>query len=287
MGYLWAVTAALCWALIGPLGTYCMRAGLSPQEVAFWRALFGSMFFIAHALFFHMRVKLRTGLIFAAFGLVGVGLFFSTYQIAVREAGSALAAVLLYTAPAWVALFSRLLFKETLDGPRIVALILAMAGAALVCASGGGLPARVGAFGITCGLASGFCYSLHYVFTRKFLGAYPAALLYACCMPVGALTLLPFVDFAPKSGSLWLVLILCIGFLTCYAAYLAYCAAMRRLSSTRVAVLATLEPVAAAFFAAIWWGERLNGLGLAGAGLVLIGALCAVLARGKRAGTAS
>lgn len=48
-----------------------------------------------------------------------------------------MAVVLLYTAPVWVAVFSRLLFRERISPRKIGAIGVALTGTTLVCFSGG------------------------------------------------------------------------------------------------------------------------------------------------------
>lgn len=51
----------------------------------------------------------------------------------------------------------------------------------------------------------------------------------------------------------------------------------KRTTAPRAGVIYSAEPVFAHLFAALWLGERLDGSGLAGAGLILLGMLAAVL----------
>ncbi len=279
-GYAFVFLAAGCWALIGPLAKFGLQSGLSPQEIAFWRAAFGAACFCAHAgitgLF---KVKLKEKIIFSLFGVVGIAVMFSSYQIAVREGGAALASVLLYTAPAWVTIFSRLFFAEPLTRIKLIALVLAMCGATLAVLSGGGLAnttgAGVSALGIACGLLAGFTYSLHYVFTKRYLSDHSPITLFAYCLPVGALALFPSIDFAPKASSDWIPLIT-MGVVCTYAAYWAYCQGMMRLSATKVAITANLEPILASMLAWWWWGEMFSPIGWLGA-FCVIGAVFLII----------
>lgn len=276
LGFLFVILAAVLWALIGPLGRIAMSEGLNPLEVAFWRAFFGGAFFWLHALPRGLhRVPLRAGSAFTLFGIVGIALLFFSYLVAVEQAGVSLAAILLYTAPAWVAFLSRMIFREFLSGRKLLALALSMAGAALACASGGGLPQGSSMLGIGAGLLSGFCYSLHYIFSRHYLSEFSSVSLYCWCLPAGALCLLPFIHFAAKTPLAWVVLVV-MGLLSTYGAYWAYCEAIKRLPPTLVAILATLEPVLAGIMAWGIWGELFSGTGWLGAGLVLSAVLLVV-----------
>ena len=64
-----------------------------------------------------------------------------------KPGAAAMAVVLLYTAPVWVAVFSRLLFRERISPRKIGAIGVALTGTTLVCFSGGSLPGRTSTFG--------------------------------------------------------------------------------------------------------------------------------------------
>ncbi|MER3537335.1 MAG: EamA family transporter [Thermus sp.] len=267
-GYLFL--AAALWGLLGPVARLAFQEGLSPLEVAFYRAVLAWPLFLFHALRLRrIRVEGRDLPWILLFGLVGVSLFYGAYQLAVGRAGAALASILLYTAPAWVALFSRLFLREPL-GPRGgVALALTLLGVGLI---GWGGEARPDPLGIAFGLLAGFSYALYYLFGKVFLPRYATPTLFAYLLPVGALGLLPFLKPHPLS----LLALGAVGFLalfSTYGAYLAYYAGLRRMPATRASVLATLEPVVAAGVAYLWWGERLPPWGYLGAGLILLAVL--------------
>jgi Permeases of the drug/metabolite transporter (DMT) superfamily len=99
--------------------------------------------------------------------------------MAIRLSGGATAVVLLYTAPVWVAFFSRLLFKERITRRKALAVGIALSGTALVCFSGGSLPGKTSAEGIAFGLLSGLCYASHYPFYRWWQVRYSTATIYA------------------------------------------------------------------------------------------------------------
>lgn len=276
VGCFMVLLAVSCWALIGPLGRFGLDAGLSPMEVSFWRASFGGIFFILHGFLGNLwRIDLKRRLIFIAFSIPGVVCLFFSYQLGVKEAGAAMTSVLQYTAPIWVAIWARLFFKEGINLIKVISIILAIAGAALVSVSGGGLAHGASILGIVAGLASGFFFSLHFAFGKKYLANVHPVTLYMHILPAGALFMLPFVNFQIHNhpfDTVWFPLIM-LGLLTGWAGYWAYCEGLKRLAATRVAVLATIEPFIAAFFAFIWWGENFPLIGWLGAILVVSGVL--------------
>ena len=272
IGYFMILLAISCWGLIGPLGRFGLDAGLAPLEVAFWRASLGGLFFIIHAMFSgKWRIDLNRRIIFTLFGIPGVAALFYVYQVGVREAGASMTAILQYTAPVWVALWARLFFSESITWLKAVSITMSIGGAAMVSLSGGGLPQGASLLGIIAGLASGLLYSLHFLLGKKYLQNVSPITLYMHILPAGALAMLPFFEFEIQTKSIlgvWTPM-MAMGFFTGWAGFWAYGEGLKRLAVTQAAVMTTLEPFVAAFFAFVWWGENFPALGWGGAMLVV------------------
>jgi len=272
-GYLYIFAAAALWGLIGPFAKLAYQEGVSPLEVAFWRAVLAWCCFGPQALLQRRaRVALADLPALGLFSLTGVFLFYGAYQLAVQKGGVALASVLLYTAPAWVALLAALLLKEQMTPMKMAALAATLIGVSLVSlGSGTGFAGGAGetASAVFFGLVAGFCYSLYYIFGKYFGAKYSAATVFFYILPMGALCLLPWLHPAPKSGTAWLAL-LWIALLSTYGAYHCYYAGLKCLEAGRAAVTATLEPVVAAVVAFFWWGEFFSPAGYVGSLLILV-----------------
>ena len=281
MGYVYIVAAALLWATIGPVARFALRAGIEPLEISFWRAAIAGALFVLHAaLRRRLRIARRDLPALGGFALLGVTIFYFAYFRAVELGGAALAAILLYTAPAWVALAAALWLGERLTARKALAVAMTLAGISLVAVgsgagvgSGAALAAsRMSAIGW--GLLAGVAYAAYYLFGKRYFARYEASTLFAYALPLGAAMLLPAVAFAPKTAADWLVLLF-LAVVPTYGAYLLYSFGLTRLEATRAATVATLEPVAAAALAYLVWGEALRGVGYAGGALVLAGVLVA------------
>jgi DME family drug/metabolite transporter len=280
-GYLFVLLAAALWASLGVASRGVLAAGVPPLELAFWRAALGGLLFALQAARARaMRVEHRDRPAVAAFAVVGVAVFYLAYLLAVREGGATLAAILLYTAPAWVAIASALWLRERIT-PRMVAAIgLTLAGVALVArGSGSDTGVRPAGAGIAWGLCAGLAYSSYYLFGKRYFARYAPATLFMYALPLGALLLLPAVHFAPKSASTWGWIVF-VAIVPTWIALQVYGAGLRRLDATRAVTVATLEPVLAALLAYLVWGEALAELAYVGGGVVLAGVL--VSASGAR-----
>ncbi|HEX7241337.1 MAG TPA: EamA family transporter, partial [Longimicrobiaceae bacterium] len=260
MGYVYVLLAGVLWGLLGPASRFALREGVDPLEIAFWRAVLAAVLFAAHtAARRRMRVAPRDLPAVAGFGLVGVAFLYGAYFLAVREGGAALASVLLYTAPVWVALLAALFLHERMGARKLGALALAFGGVAgIATASGGGVRITPAALGW--GLASGLAYATYYLFGKRFFVRYEAATLFLYALPVGAAAMLPFVDFSPKTPTAWAVLVFLAAVPT-YGSYLLYGAGLKRIEATRAATVATIEPVVATVAAYLVWGESWSPVG--------------------------
>lgn len=276
-GYFYIVAAAGLWGILGPFSRLAFSQGLAPMEVAFWRAVLAWGFFSLHAVAKRsVGIHFRDLPMIVLFAVFGVTLFYGAYQLAIRSGGAALASVLLYTAPAWVVVLARFAFQELLTPAKLFALVLTLVGVVLVAWGGGAVQVSGSAIGF--GLAAGFCYSLYYIFGKYFSTRYASPNLFLYLLPIGAVSLLPWVDFAPKSTLAWVALF-CIAGLSTYGAYFCYYKGVQCMEAGRAAIAATLEPVVAAVVAFFWWGEALGMTGYLGSACILAAVLVTVLDR--------
>ena len=186
-GLILILLTVFAWSVIGLISKNCLAAGVSPLETAFWRAAIGAACFITHAsLRRQIRIPLRHAALFTVFGFWAVGVFYAATLYAIKLSGAAMAVVLLYTAPVWVAMFSRFLFHEPITSRQCGIIALALAGTGMVCFSGGSLPGQTSWTGVACGLLISVCYASHYPFCRWWQDRYTPATLYAFMQLGGA-----------------------------------------------------------------------------------------------------
>lgn len=285
--YLLILLATLLWALVGVLTTGVLVTGVSAIEIAFWRALMAGGFFLVHALVVKELVfgtaSRFIGLMI--FGVLGVTLFFAAYNLAIETGGISLAVVLLYTAPVFVIVLARIFLKEAITPRKLIALGLVLSGVMLVAMSGGGEGVRVSRTSLFWGMTAGLGYGSFYVVGKVLLRNYTPLGIYAVSFPVGALGLLPFVSFSPKSPAVW-ALIVVLAFFSTYLANLFYLIGLRDAEASRAVLVASLEPVMAALLAAIFFGERFGTWGMVGGALVVLASVIGVLGR-RRSGVRS
>ncbi len=277
LGYLFIFIAALCWGVLGVFGRIAMSGGVAPLEVAFWRALFAGIFMLTHAICIKdAKVHSIKHLgVFVLFGVFSIATFFGAGQYAIRDGGVALASVLLYTAPAWVALFSRMFFGIALTKITFLGILIALAGVACISFSAGNtgdantIGKTLPIMGIFFGLLTGFLYATHFIVTKKYLTIYSPFTLYGYASIIAAISIAPFIEIRINfSSAVWLAL-LGISFISTYIAYWIYCEGMKILDPTKASIIANFEPAIATFAAWYIWGESFTFFGWVGALLIL------------------
>lgn len=279
-GMLWICLTATLWSFVGVLGKICLAGGMSPLQCAFMRAAFGCAAFLVHlTLTGQLRIPLRHALIFMLFGAWGFGVYFSCCQYTIKLSGAAMDIILQYTAPFWVAIFSRCLFGEELSLPKLAAMSIAAAGTLCVCLSGGSIPGGISIPGIVSGLISGLCYATHYPFVHWWQQRYPSAVIMTWMLLGGTLTLavispLEMTFPLPVWGAA-----MAAGLLCTYLGYFCYGEALKRISLIKAVVTSQLEPVLSMLWVGLAFGECFNALGWTGSVLILSSVLLLALYR--------
>lgn len=269
------LAAAVLWGLIGIQSAALLDAGLTPYEISFWRAMLAGALFAAHAgVTGTLRLPRGTDIpALGAFALLGVTLFYTAYALAVDAGGVSLAAILLYTAPAIVAVLAHIFLGERLTLLKVGLVAITLLGVVLVSLGGGG-GVTVSIASVGWGLAAAIGYSSYYLIGKWALQRWSAPAMYAVILPVGGLALLPWVTFADKGVREWL-LIGSLAVFSTFLAYALYAAGLVRMQASRAVVVATIEPVVAALSGAIVLGERLGPWAIVGGACVIAAAAAA------------
>ncbi|MCZ7543644.1 MAG: DMT family transporter [Anaerolineae bacterium] len=193
-GYALIVCAAVLWASQGVFYKQLIEVyDLPPATIVFFRTALTSALLFAYVLTASWRRRQPVGVPwrdlagFALYGLVGVAAFFMLYIHAVDAAGVSVAAVLMYTAPAWVVGISVLFLGERLTRRKAAALALAIGGAALVSGVYQVESLHLNAAGVLFGLGAGLGYGLYTVFNKVALRRYPPWTVLAYALGFGTL----------------------------------------------------------------------------------------------------
>lgn len=170
------ILAAVCWGIIGIFYRRLSACGFSPIQIVFIRvgvaALVMTLYLLA-ADRDKLKIRLRDSLWFVGTGMCSLVFFNWCYFHAMDQSSLAVAAVLLYTAPAFVLLMSVLCFGERMSFRKLAALLVVFAGIMLVSGVFEPGSAQLSLSGILFGLGSGFGYALYSILGTVLLKKYP------------------------------------------------------------------------------------------------------------------
>jgi drug/metabolite transporter (DMT)-like permease len=288
LGYAFILGAACMWGTIGIFFSVLhYNFGMSALTIGVLRAGIAALL-LALALGLWKRDALRFERTLLPplllFGLFGIAAFYVLNTEAVFLTNVATASVLLYTAPAFVTLLARRLWREPLTRRKIVAVVASFVGCTLVARVYAPNALALNGWGVLIGAAAGLTYGMFTLFSKYFsTRASPwTTVLYS--LVFGTLFLLPlqFVPLpgveAPNYSALfekplaWAALLgLCLG--PTLGSYALYNAGLRAVSASGASVIATIEPVVAGMAGFVVFGQTLEVLQIAGAIIIVAAAL--------------
>lgn len=226
--------------------------------------------------------RIRDSWCFIGTGLVSIVFFSYCYFRNVEVSSAAVAAILMYTSPIFVTLLSALFFKEKLTKTKLLALILAIIGCALVSGIAGGI-ATPSVTGILLGLGSGIGYALYSIFGRFALDkGYSPFMVTAMTFTFACVGVLPFIHITELTARLisepkYILLALAMGLIGSCTPFALYTLGLRYMEASKAAILATLEPIVTALVGTFFYKEPIDLFIIAGIIMVLVGGiLCSV-----------
>nr|WP_198347400.1 EamA family transporter [Nocardia terrae] len=283
----WSLTSWVLFAGSGPLAKGVMAAGWSPAQVTSARIAVAAMLLVTVVAVLRPRA-LRFGRgevgLLLGYGLLGVAGVQVLFFVAVDRIPVGVAMVLVNLAPALVALWVRTVRRTRLPGTVWLGIGAAAGGSTLVAQIWQGT--RVDLFGIAAGLGSALCSAGFFLLGEHGARKHDPAGLTAIALALGMIAAMALAPPWTLSRSLltapvalhgaripaWSVLLV-LAVLGTVVPYLAGLHAMRYLSSASASVLAVVEPLVAAALAWLLFGQSLGPGQLAGAVIMLTGAL--------------
>ncbi len=278
------------WGTIGLFVRLMELQGSSSSYTSFLRLVFG--FLLLAILTFALdgpkafRIGPRTLVSCILLGVVCQGIFNILYSTSISMNGMSVGSVLLYTAPVFTAIASRLLFGEKLDHLKRIALLVNVAGCILTATGGEFGAAAVDPAGLLIGIGSGFTYAMTAVFgkiaMREEASPFAVAaynLFFGCAFI--ALVRSPWKSVESPLGVRLLLLGLLFGLIATALAYALYFSGLTKVSQTsKVPVAASVELVVAAVIGFTVFDESINMIRIIGILLVLF----SILMFSKKAG---
>ena len=286
------VGAGVLWGIISLFIRALSAAGLDAMQITLIRLAVAAPVLTLYVLLTsHRELKIRPKDIwmFAGTGIISIVLFNICYFYTMIHSQASVAVVLLYTSPVFIMLMSALFFRERITALKIAALVMTVAGCALVAGI-------TGSTGITppillTGLASGLFYGLYTIFGRVALKRYSSLTVTVWTFILGFCGALPVSRPAETlhtvSGSGTLLLwCMGIGVICTVLPYFLYTWGLSRMEPSKAAILVSVEPLVGAVLGMTLYGEDRSPVKIAGIALILAALVILNLPDRGKAGSA-
>ena len=263
------VIAGILWGLIGLFSKNMSAIGLTAVQITFLRCLVAcAVIWVVLALRDRSMLKIRPKdiWIFLGTGILSISFFNILYFTSIEETSLSVAAMLLYTAPCFVMLFSALFFREKITRVKVLALIIAAAGCLLIT-----LPnlagSRVSLIGVLAGIGSGVCYALYSIFGNVAVRKYETGTILAYTFLL-ATVFLAFVcgQWHMEEGAVYKMygLAIGIGVVSTVLPFFFYTKGLKTVKPVGASVIAFIEPVVATLIGMAFFAEEVTAVALAG-----------------------
>jgi DME family drug/metabolite transporter len=277
-----ALTVAGCALAWGFLPVVVREIDLPESAIVFWRmALTAGALGVGLALAGRGDLLRRPGPAVFVCGLV-VAAHWVLFFAAINETSAASAVLVTYVGPALAALLAPLVVWERLSGVAVAALVVSLAGIALIAFGGGGEEEAVRPLGLALAVAAALLFAVLLVLLKRYAGAVNPLtwVLYEAIAGGVALAMVAGLsgEVVPKADDFAYIALL--GLVLTGALGVAFIAAVPHVPVTTTGVMMYMEPVSAAVLAAIFLGEALNWQVAAG-GAAIVAAGVAVVLSGR------
>jgi drug/metabolite transporter (DMT)-like permease len=276
--YLLIMCAAVLWASSGTASKYLFNMGMNPYILAQFRVTYSALLILAYLFFFKissLKIGARDVWYFIALGAFGMAGIQLTYLFAISKIKVAMAILLQYLAPFFVATYSSLFLKERMDRWKILSILLAFGGCFFVVEAYNVSFFSLNKQGVIAGMLSAGFFSFYSLLGERMMRKYNpwTVLFYAFVFASLFLNgILPAKNILLwKTELRWWLAVLYI--ISCGTAtpFGLYFMGIEHLRATRASIVATLEPISAGIFSLILLGEVLSPWQIFGGLLVITG----------------
>ena len=276
-GYILVLCAGILWGSIGFFVRKLNGLGVDTELTAFMRIFCAWIILIP--LLTGMSLKSgrnyfkisKKGLLQCfIMGLVTQAFFNLSYSGCINSVGVAMGSVLLYTAPIFVSILSRLLFKEEINARKGISLVINLLGCFIMVTGGDLSVLKVSGIGILLGIGAGFFYAMVTILGKFTSDEVDPFTMVFYNFLFGWISLVLISNPIPKIAAVsdlhfWL-LAFGYGLIPTVGSYLFYMNGISHdVELSRVPIIASVEPIIATIIGLLVFGENItlvNALGL-------------------------
>lgn len=283
-GYLLVVLAGMLWATTGLFANKLMAQGLTSQQVGFIRLFLGFIILFVYSLVKDVGLlKINKKIFLHCFmvGLICQAGFNLCYFKAVEILGVSMAAILLYTSPLFLAILSKVIYKEKLSKEKSVSLMICFVGSILAVTGGSLATLNISTIGIILGILAAITYACMSVISKSILLECKGITILTYGFLIGAILMVPLSkpwEIAPYINEFSILpYILGLGAISAAGAYICYMEGISKGIDLSIAgILASGELIGSVIIGWILLGEYFSLIKLLGIILMALSAIISI-----------
>jgi drug/metabolite transporter (DMT)-like permease len=277
----WNVSVAALSASWGFISIIVAGVGLSAGALGFYRLVLAALVVLAGVVLLRRVDLLRVPVLRLRLVLLGavLGIHWFLFFATVKLSTVAVAILLIYTAPIFLALLAPLVLPEERSLVALSALVPAAVGLALI-ALAGEEGASVDPVAVATGLAAAITYAAAVIVAKQVVARLSVPAVQFWTYAVAGVVLLPALGFGGRilpSGSAEAVYVLVLGIVFTALSGFLYVWLLRKVTAQAIGILAYLEPVSAALLAWVILDQPLGWAVVAGGALVVAAGVLVVV----------
>ena len=276
-GYIMVALAAILFAISGACAKALFNTGISAYQLIQLRttlAFMGLIFWLAVRHPDQLKVSISDLPYFICLGIFGIGAAQFFYLFAISKINVAAAILLHYTGPVFVALYTAFVQKQRIGSKALAAMAATLMGSYLVVGAYDLEMLSLNRIGIVGGILAAVAFATYSLLSAHGMKKYTpwtvvlygmlfAALIWHVLFP----PLRAFLQNYTLQQWTWILFIGLGGTILPFALYFK---GIKLIKPTHASITATLEPIAAGVFAAIFLGEHMAFLQIFGGLLVVV-----------------
>ncbi|MCM1991757.1 DMT family transporter [Oceanirhabdus seepicola] len=263
--YLLIILGATLWGIISIFVKGLYNLGFGTLEVVFIRVFSASLILIVYILFTDknlLKINLKDIYYFIGTGVFSIVFFNWCYFSAMKLIPLSVASILLYTAPAFVTILSRIVFKESITRRKVFSLLLTFIGCIFVTGYFPNTGGKITLLGLMFGIGSGFGYALYSIFGKAAMKKYDSITITVYSFIVASISLIPMIDLKNmvslfNNGQAYGYAI-ALGLFPTVLAFISYTKGLENIESSKASIIATIEPVVASIVGVVVFKQVLT-----------------------------
>ena len=281
IAWFFVLLAGILWGTISIYIKKLNSYDLNAMDIVAIRAVFtAAMLFVGLLIYDRelLKIKPRDIWCFVGTGILSIVFFNFCYFSAITMIPVSVAAILLYTAPAFVLVMSAVLFSEKINLYKIVIIFIAICGCGLASGIASGI-SSVNTTGILFGLGAGFGYALYSIFSRYALNRgyksmtitfYTFLFASIASVPLIGTTGVERIISVCTTDNFMILFYIVFALMSTVLPYILYTTGLLYMDNSRASIIASIEPVTETIVGFVVFREMISPAQMFGAVLVIV-----------------